>query len=178
MLAKFIYFSVLGWKVKGTKNIENVNRAVIIAAPHTSWHDFYIGALFRSAIKLKANFIAKKSLFNPFTGWFFKYMGGWPVIRKNNEKQVQSIANMFIGKKHFILAISPEGTRKKVQKWKTGFYYIAKLADVPIVMITLDYKNKENKISKPFFPTDDIDSDFDYLQSYFKGVEGKIPKYS
>ena len=85
---------------------------------------------------------------------------------------------MFIGKKHFILAISPEGTRKKVQKWKTGFYYIAKLADVPIVMITLDYKNKENKISKPFFPTDDVDSDFDYLQSYFKGVEGKIPKYS
>ena len=110
---------------------------MIIAVPHTSWHDFYIGVLLRSVINIKANFIGKKSLFNPLTGWIFKALGGYPVIRKNNEKQVDAIARLFKDKDEFRIAIAPEGTRKKVKKWKTGFYYIAKKANVPIVMFTL-----------------------------------------
>ena len=76
------------------------------------------------------------------------------------------------------MVLAPEGTRKKVDTWKTGFYYIAKKANVPIVMITFDFKNKKNWISEPFFPTDDIDSDFEFMRSFFEGVIGKVPKYS
>ena len=88
---------------------------------------------------------AKKSLFNPFTGWMFRALGGAPVIRKRNEKQVDAIARLFDKYEEFRMVIAPEGTRKKVKQWKTGFYYIAKQANVPIVMFTLDFKNKENE---------------------------------
>ena len=62
--------------------------------------------------------------------------------------------------------------------WKTGFYYIAKAANVPIIMFTLDFKNKQNKISEPFYPTDDMEADFKFLKSFFEGVEGKVKAYS
>ena len=178
VISKFIYFKLLGWKISGFKDFKSVKKAVIIAVPHTSWHDFYIGVLLRSVINIKANFIGKKSLFNPLTGWIFKALGGYPVIRKNNEKQVDAIARLFKDKDEFRIAIAPEGTRKKVEKWKTGFYYIAKKANVPIVMFTLDFANKENKFSEPFYPTDDTDSDFKFMTSFFEGVNGKVPSYS
>ena len=76
------------------------------------------------------------------------------------------------------MAIAPEGTRKKVDSWRTGFYYIAKKANVPIVMITFDFKNKVNSISSPFIPTDDIVADFKFMRSFFDGIIGKIPEYS
>ena len=83
---------------------------------------------------------------------------------------------IFLKKKFFRLALSPEGTRKKVEKWKTGFYYIAKGASVPIVMATLDFGQKQIKISKPYVPTDNMEKDFAYFDSFFKGVEGKKPE--
>lgn len=178
MLSKFIYHKILGWKVTGFKDFHNVKKAVIIAVPHTSWHDFYIGVLLRSVIGVKANFIAKKSLFNPLTGWIFRSLGGAAVTRKGNERQVDAIARHFENRDVFRMAIAPEGTRKKVEQWKTGFYYIAKKANVPIVMFTLDFKNKENRFSEPFYPTDDIKADFKLMRGFFEGVVGKIPKYS
>lgn len=178
MLSKFIYRKILGWKVTGFKDFDNVKKAVIIAVPHTSWHDFYIGVLLRSVIGVKANFIGKKSLFNPLTGWIFRALGGAAVTRKGNERQVDAIARLFENRDVFRMAIAPEGTRKKVKQWKTGFYYIAKKANVPIVMFTLDFKNKENRFSEPFYPTDDIKADFKLMRGFFEGVVGKIPEYS
>tara|TARA_Y100000991_G_C21858650_1_gene299918 strand:+ start:200 stop:736 length:537 start_codon:yes stop_codon:yes gene_type:complete len=178
MLSKFIYHKLLGWKVTGFKDFHSVKKAVIIAVPHTSWHDFYIGVLLRSVIGVKANFIGKKALFNPLTGWIFRALGGASVTRKGNERQVDAIARLFENRDVFRMAIAPEGTRKKVEKWKTGFYYIAKKANVPIVMFTLDFKKKENRFSKPFYPTDDIKADFKLMRGFFKGVVGKIPEYS
>lgn len=74
--------------------------------------------------------------------------------------------------------MAPEGTRKKVDKWRTRLYYIAKTANVPIVMFTLDFKNKENKFSEPFYPTDDKEADFKFMKSFYEGVVGKVPEYS
>ena len=74
--------------------------------------------------------------------------------------------------------MAPEGTRKKVTQWKTGFYFIAKAANVPIIMFTLDFKNKQNKISEPFYPTDDFEADMKTIKAFYKGVEGKIAAYS
>ena len=108
----------------------------------------------------------------------FRALGGAPVIRKRNEKQVDAIARLFDKYEEFRMVIAPEGTRKKVEQWKTGFYYIAKQANVPIVMFTLDFKNKENRFSKPFFPTDDVKADFKFMRDFYQGVVGKIPEFS
>lgn len=179
-LAKFIYFKILGWQVIGNTNFskDKIKKAVIIAVPHTSWHDFYIGILLRSVVNIKTNFVGKKELFVFPLGWFLRAVGGAPINRQSNENNVEAIAKLFEQHDEFRMTLAPEGTRKKVKEWRSGFYYIAKQAKVPIIMFTLDFQNKQNKISEPFYPTDDVEADFKYMYSFFKGVKGKIPKYS
>lgn len=179
-LARLIYFKILGWQIVGNKTFskEDIKKAVIIAVPHTSWHDFYIGVLLRAVVKVKTNFIGKKDLFVFPFGYFFKALGGAPINRKVNENKVDAIAKLFEEHDEFRMTLAPEGTRKKVETWKTGFYFIAKKAKVPIIMFTLDFENKQNKISEPFYPTDDMEADFKYMYDFFKGVKGKIPEYS
>ena len=177
-ISKFIYHRLLGWKVTGFKDFKSVPKAVIIAAPHTSWHDFYVGVLLRSAVNLESNFVGKKVLFNPLTGWFFRALGGAPIVRHSNEKQVDAIARLFENRAVFRMLLAPEGTRGKVTTWKTGFYYIAKTANVPVVMLSFDFENKMNCFSEPFYPTDDIEADFKFMRTFFKDIKGKIPEYS
>lgn len=179
-LAKFIYFKVLGWQVIGNTNFskDKIKKAVIIAVPHTSWHDFYIGILLRSVVNIKTNFVGKKELFVFPLGWFLRSVGGAPINRQSNENNVEAIAKLFEQHDEFRMTLAPEGTRKKVKEWRSGFYYIAKQAKVPIIMFTLDFQNKQNKISEPFYPTDDVEADFKYMYSFFEGVKGKIPEFS
>jgi 1-acyl-sn-glycerol-3-phosphate acyltransferase len=179
-LAKFIYFKILGWKVVGNTNFskDTVKKAVLISAPHTSNFDFIIGLLLRKVVDIKSSYLGKKELFVWPLGYYFKAVGGVPVDRKNKENKVDTIAKLFEDKKEFRLTLAPEGTRSKVEQWRTGFYYIAKKANVPIIMFTLDFGNKQNKISEPFYPTDNIEEDFKYMKSFFKGVKGKISKNS
>jgi 1-acyl-sn-glycerol-3-phosphate acyltransferase len=179
-LSKFIYFKVLGWKVLGntTFSKKTIKKAVLIGVPHTSWQDFPIGLLLRSVVGLKSNFIGKKQLFTWPFGYLFRALGGAALDRTPGQNKVTAIAKLFEKEDEFRLGIAPEGTRKKVKKWKTGFYYIAKEANVPIIMFTLDFKNKQNKISEPFYPTDDVEADFKFMRSFFEGVIGKEAKYS
>lgn len=179
-LAKFIYFKLLGWKVVGNVDMskDTVKKAVLIAVPHTSWHDFYIGVLLRQVTGVKSNFIGKKELFVGPLGWYMKAIGGAPIDRSSNQNKVEAIAKLFNERDEFRLALAPEGTRKKVNEWRTGFYYIAKAAKVPIIMFTLDFENKQNKISEPFYPTDNIEEDIVFMKNFFHGVKGKIPEYS
>ena len=179
-LAKLIYYKFLGWKITGNTNFssDTLKKVVIIAAPHTSWHDFFIGLLLRKVIGIKTNFVGKKELFKWPFGWYFRYVGGAPLDRTSGQNKVKAISQIFESKEEFRLAIAPEGTRKKVVKWKTGFYYIAREANVPIIMFTLDFKNKRNHISEPFYPTNDIEADLKFIKRFYKGVLGKIPEYS
>jgi 1-acyl-sn-glycerol-3-phosphate acyltransferase len=179
-LAKFIYFKLLGWKVVGNTNFskDTIKKAVIIAVPHTSWHDFYIGILLRKIAGVKTNFVAKKELFRWPFGYYFRAVGGKALDRTSGQNKVEAIADLFKDEEEFRLTLAPEGTRKKVTAWKTGFYYIAKAANVPIIMFTLDFKNKLNKVSEPFYPTDDTEEDFKYMKAFYKGVEGKVKDYS
>ena len=177
-LARFIYNKVLGWKAVGFSDFDSVNKAVIIAAPHTSWVDFPLGILLRSVINMKTNFVGKKELFVFPFGWIFRGLGGAPIDRHTKENKVEAIAKLFADKDEFRMAMSPEGTRKKVEEWRTGFYYIAKTANVPIVMVSLDFGKKENKISEPFYPTEDKETDFKFMRNFFKDAVGKIPEYT
>ncbi|MBD3861829.1 1-acyl-sn-glycerol-3-phosphate acyltransferase [Olleya marilimosa] len=177
-LAKLIYFKILGWKVVGNTNFskDTIKKAVIISAPHTSNIDFIIGILLRKVTQVKTNFIGKQELFTWPFGYYFRAVGGVPVDRKNKENKVQTIAKLFENKDEFRLTLAPEGTRSKVDEWRTGFYYIAKQANVPIIMFTLDFGNKQNTVSEPFYPTDNIEEDFKYMKAFFKDVKGKIEK--
>ncbi|OAD40886.1 1-acyl-sn-glycerol-3-phosphate acyltransferase [Polaribacter atrinae] len=174
-IARFILYTILGWKLENDFPQEP-KKYVVIAAPHTSWLDFPIAILSRMTSGTMVHFIGKSSLFKGPFGFFFKALGGTPVDRSKSTNMVDAVIDVFNTKEEFRLGISPEGTRKKVDKWKTGFYYIAKGAKVPIVMATLDFKNKKIKISKPYYTTDNIEADFEVFYSFFKDVKGKNPE--
>ncbi len=150
----------------------------MIVAPHTSWVDFAIGVLTRGSIGLEMHFVAKKELFRFPFGGYFRWMGGAPLNRQKNENKVDAIAALFKERSVLRLAIAPEGTRKRVEEWKTGFYYIALKADVPVIAVAFDYKRKEVKIAQPYYLTGNKEQDFKTLEANYKGVTGYIPKYS
>lgn len=174
-ISKFIFTTILGWKVVNNFP-QDLKKYVVIAAPHTSWQDFPIGVLARNCTGIKINFIGKDSLFKGPFGFIFKSLGGTPVDRSKSNNLVDAIVKIFNSKNEFRLALSPEGTRKKVEKWKTGFYYIAKGANVPIVMATLDFGRKQVLISEPYYPTDNKEKDFEYFHSFYENVKGKKPE--
>lgn len=176
-LYTFIYYKLMKWKIIGDFPAD-LKKYMVIAVPHTSWHDFYIGILLRKIKDTPINFVGKKELFKGPLGWYLKQVGGVELDRTPGQNKVESIAKLFETRDEFRLNIAPEGTRKKVDKWKTGFYYIAKEANVPIVMITFDFGKKQNVISEPFYPTDNMEADFKYMHSFFKDVKGKVPEYS
>lgn len=168
---------MLGWKISGSFD-RSIKKSVIIGAPHTSWHDFYISVLARRLLRTEIHFIAKKELFKwPFAA-YFKWMGGTPLDRTPSQNKVEAIADIFQKKKEFRLALSPEGTRQKVENWKTGFYFIAKKANVPIIPVIFNYGIKTFEIKQPFFPTDDFESDLKILKLYYRGIYGKVKSYS
>jgi len=175
LFSRFILYTILGWKTKGNFP-KHLKKYIIIAAPHTHWFDFPLGIAIEWAEGVSANYIGKASLFKPPFGFIFKWLGGTPVNRSESTNKVQAIVNIFNSKEKFILALSPEGTRKKVDKWKTGFYYIAKGANVPIIMVTLNFKDKEIKISEPYYLTDNMEKDFNFFYNYYKDVVGKVPE--
>ena len=173
-ISRFILFRILGWKLIHDFP-QDIKKYLVIAAPHTSWVDFPIAILARMASGTMVNFIGKGSLFKGPFGFFFRRLGGTPVDRSQNNNLVDAIVQIFNSKEEFRLGLSPEGTRKKVAQWKTGFYYIAKGANVPIVMASLDFGKKQVKFSKPYQITDNKEVDFNHFQEFFKDVQGKNP---
>lgn len=176
-LTAFIYYKLMGWTLSGTLS-PTLKKAVVIVVPHTSWHDFYIGAFVRKLMGLPIHYIAKKELFAPPFGWYFKWMGGSPVDRSSRSNMVEQAVALFAEKEEFRLAIAPEGTRKKVEQWRTGFYYIAHKAAVPIVAVAFDYKSKTVKIAPPFYTTGEIENDLPKIKLFYKDVVGKVPEYT
>jgi 1-acyl-sn-glycerol-3-phosphate acyltransferase len=173
-ISKFILYTILGWKVP-VDFPSHIDKYIIIAAPHTSNWDFPIAVLSKYAKGKDIRFIGKHTLFKPPFGFIVKALGGTPVNRNASSNMVQSIIDIFNEKDKFIFAISPEGTRKKVSKWKTGFYHVAKGAGVPIVMATLDFENKQILVAEPYYVTGDQKIDFKHFHDYFKDVKGKNP---
>lgn len=175
-LSKFIFFKVMRWRFNGT--FPDIKKCVVIVIPHTHWLDFPLGVIVRKVVNREINYIGKKSLFKAPYGWFFRMLGGTPVDRSKNTNMVDAVVEVFEEKEIFRFALAPEGTRKKVNALKTGFYYIAKKANVPIVMVAFDFGRKEVKFSEPLWTTDNINYDFKMVRGFFKGVKGRVPEYS
>ena len=158
VLSKFILKKIIGWKVIG--NLPLNEKYIIAVVPHSSYFDLIIAILIRTYSGLKIKFIAKKELFTPVSSFLLKFLGGIPVDRTKKLNIVNKVVELFKLGKIKILAVAPEGTRKKVKKWKTGFYYIALKANLPILMVSFDYMKKEVTIYNKFYPSGDINKDF------------------
>jgi len=174
-----LYISVLkllGWNYELPSPVEIPDKCVICVAPHTSNWDFIIGMLFYRSIGGKPIVLMKKEWFFFPIGNFLKSIGVLPVDRnKRNSLSIQMV-ELFNSRNHLQLAIAPEGTRNKTAQWKSGFYYIALNAGVPIVLAYIDYAKKEVGVKKIFHPTGDAQNDIEEIKNYYKDVKAKYPK--
>jgi 1-acyl-sn-glycerol-3-phosphate acyltransferase len=165
---------MLGWTIQA--ELPDVKKYVTIAAPHTSNWDFPLGILAAKAIKLKVHWMGKHTLFRWPYGWFFRAIGGTPVHRDGGGNYISQMVALFENSEQLALALAPEGTRGKTDHWKTGFYYIARAANVPILMAYLDFGNKQVGVGDLFYPGDDIDADFAQIRQFYKNRQGKNPE--
>lgn len=168
-----------GWSIQG--RLPERHKYVAIVAPHTSNWDFILGLLARFALRVPARFIGKHQLFRPPLGWFMRALGGRPVVRTQANNLVEEVIQLFNQEAEFVLALAPEGTRKPVTRWKTGFYHIAKGARVPIVPVALDFRHKTIVIGAPLTPGDSKAADMAQLLAFFRPHRGRfaqpIPHY-
>jgi len=169
---------VFGWDSVGEFPY-HLKKYVVIVAPHTSSWDFMIGVIAQKAFGLeKAKFLGKQELFKPPFGFIFRWLGGYPVDRSRNRNMVDEVVRIFNSNEEFGIALSPEGTRRKVYKLKSGFYNIAKGANVPVLMVGLDFENKRIRFSEPFFVTENKDADFEHILKFFRPIKGRYPEKS
>ncbi len=171
----YIFFRLMGWKISGAFDT-NIKKCVIAVMPHTCNLDFFIGLLVRGIVNQEMNFVGKKELFVFPFGYYFKSIGGAPLDRTGGKNLVDSIVDIFNSRTVFRLGIAPEGTRKKVTELRTGFYYIALKANVPIIPVAFDFGNKEVKIGQPIYLTGNFDVDMNHYLAHYKGVKGKYPE--
>lgn len=171
-------FWLTGWKVQGAFP-KDLKKAVIVAAPHTSNWDFPLGLGTRSIGKISSSFMIKDSWIKmPVVGVMIKAMGGVAVDRSQNKKirMTEATIHEYNKRDQFIICIAPEGTRKKVEKLKTGFWHIAKEANVPLVPVSFDYATKTVFWNAPIYVSENKDSDIEALKSIYRQYKGKFPE--
>ncbi len=157
---------LIGWRFAG--DLPALPKFVLIVAPHTSNWDFIIGVAAKFALELEVHWFGKDSLFRGPLGAVMRIIGGRPVKRETSEGVVAEVAAMFNAEERFILALAPEGTRKRVESWRTGFYHIARAAGVPIVPVAFDWSRRQIIINRPFEPTGDTERDMASLRSMYR----------
>jgi 1-acyl-sn-glycerol-3-phosphate acyltransferase len=163
-----------GWRIEGVRPEQR--RFVMIAAPHTSNWDFPYMLAFAAVYDLDVRWLGKHSLFIPPLGWVLRLLGGVPVIRHKNKSLVADMIDTFNEMEDIALAVPTEGTRTKAEYWKSGFYHIARGAQVPIVPSYLDYSKKCGGFGPALMPTGDLRADMDYFRSFYEGKAGKFPE--
>ena len=155
------------------ENIPKEKKYVLAFAPHTSWTDFAIGKCALAAMGVKATILMKKEFFFFPLGALLKHIGGYPVDRKHHQNLTDKIAEFIKEKDEIVILIAPEGSRKRVETWKRGFYHIALKAGVPIGLAYLDYNSKKGGIGKIFYPTGDYEADLKEIQKFYSGMKGR-----
>jgi 1-acyl-sn-glycerol-3-phosphate acyltransferase len=161
-----LFLRLSGWTYKGSFPY-HLPKCVVIVGPHTSSWDFVVGIAFRSKLKVThAKFLGKAELFKGPFGFIFRALGGYPVERSEHHHLVDQVVDIINDHKEFMLVLSPEGTRKKVDRLRTGFYHIAKRTGIPIVMTALDFSKRELTISEPFYTTENEAEDFKKIYQF------------
>lgn len=165
---------LMGWKIEGS--FPNIDKAIVIVAPHTSMMDFVLGRLCFNSLGIYVNFLIKQELFFFPLGFILRGLGALPVARDQKNNMVEKVSQLFRSKKRMFLVITPEGTRKKTTNWKRGFYLIAQRAKVPIYLGAVDYKKKVMIIGSEFQITGDANADMNSIKKFYIGVTAKHPE--
>lgn len=173
-LSKKILVDWCGWTINVTE--PHPDKYIIAVAPHTSNWDFIIGQLFSHSLGIRINFMMKSSWFFWPMGILMRHLGGIPVKRSKHMKSTERIIREALDQKEFRLCITPEGTRQATTKWKTGFYYIALGARLPILLYGVDFERKLIECTKTVIPSGDIEKDMAEIKAYFKNYKGKKPE--
>jgi 1-acyl-sn-glycerol-3-phosphate acyltransferase len=169
-----LIFWLAGWKLNYQK-VPELKRCVIIAAPHTSNWDFIFARAAFFLMEIEMKFMIKKEFIRFPFGGILKKMGAIPIDRSKRTNMVEATIQLFNERKNLVVMIPPEGTRGKVEKWKTGFYHTAVGAGVPIGLGYLDFKKKEAGIGQFFYPTGDIQVDFEIIRNFYKTITPEHP---
>lgn len=165
-------FRCLGWNADYRE--PGIKKYIIIVWPHTSNFDFPLGFIFSRAYPLpKPHFLAKDSAFKGIWGPIGRKVGGIAVDRSKSSNFVDQVAAEFARHEQFVLAVTPEGTRSKTPYWKSGFYYMALAANVPVVMATIDYAKRVISYGTSFMPSGNVEADLEIIRRYYAGAEGR-----
>ncbi|BCR26707.1 lysophospholipid acyltransferase family protein [Aquipseudomonas alcaligenes] len=167
---------LMGWRIEG--ELPRLDKFVAIGAHHTSNWDFVIFIALKFVLRLNARWFGKHSIFRWPFGGLMRSWGGIPIQRHLSLNMVEQAIQGFRDNREFILVLSPEGTRRKVERWKMGFYHIALGAGVPIVPGALDFANRRVVIGAPFQPTGDAEADLQVLLAFFRPYVPKKPEYA
>ncbi len=163
-----------GWKLEGHLPAEP--KYVLVGAPHTSNWDVPISLAMAFVFGFDMHWMVKDSLFKSWRGPLMKWLGGIPINRSSKNNMVAQTIDKFNRNDRLVIAVPPEGTRARVEKWKTGFYYIAMGAKVPIALAFLDYKRKTGGFLSTFYPTGDATADIREIRSRYVGIRGKYAR--
>lgn len=166
--------ALFGWRVEGA--LPDEPRFVIIVAPHTSNWDFPLGVVAMFAVGVRLSFLGKDSLFRFPLGPFMRLLGGEPVDRSNNQGIVEAAIERFRVRPRWVMALTPEGTRARVEQWKTGFQQIAVGAGVPIAPVAFDYQRRVVSLGTPFRPTGDSARDVAAVRALFRKEMARYPE--
>ena len=169
-----IIFRFTGWKTAGKR--PNISKYVIIAAPHTSNWDFLYAMCLAFILSIQPFIMMKASWFRWPTGPILGWLGAIPVDRSKSTGFVERAIQSFREHPRMTLVVPPSGTRRKVMYWKTGFYHIARGANVPIVLGYLDYGRKVGGIGPVVYPTGNMKDDMKLIQDFYADIAGKYPK--
>lgn len=164
------YLRLAGWRIEG--EFPAAPKCVAIVAPHTSNWDFTLGLAVVFALELRVSWLGKHSIFKPPFHRLFRWLGGIPVDRRSSNGVVGACVQAFQAAPTLMLALAPEGTRKGVSQWKTGFYRIAVAAGVPILPVGFDYRAHVVHLLPTFAPAGDLDADLPRLQALFSDIHG------
>ena len=168
------WLKTFGWTLEG--GLPDKPKLVLIAAPHTSNWDFPFMMATAYVMRADLSWLGKHTLFEGPFGWFFKGMGGIAVDRRSPQNLVQKVVDLFNKEETLILAVPPEGTRGKVEHWKSGFYRMALAANVPIGLAFLDFDRKVCGIGAYVMPTGDVKADMDKIRAFYAPIRGKHPE--
>ena len=169
-----LWMGIFGWDVIG--QVPHGEQFVLVGAPHTSNWDFPFALATFYIFRLKISWMGKDTLFKKPFGKIMRWLGGMPIDRSGEHGVVDHIVKQFNESRKLVVAIAPSGTRKKREYWKSGFYWIAYTAKVPILCGYLDYSRKTACFGLSFLPTGDIRKDMDRIREFFKGIRGKKPE--
>ena len=165
---------LFGWNICG--EAPTYRKFVLIAAPHTSNWDFPFMLATAYALRVRISWFGKHTLFIPPWGWFMRKLGGIPVDRRAPQTLVMQMAEKFRNSDALVLAVPPEGTRSKVDVWKSGFYHIASQSGVPIGLGYLDYQRKLCGLGMFVIPTGNVKEDMNKIRDFYRNIRGKHPE--